>query len=69
MAKVHLRLSDSEFWDMAPRAFFCVISEYMEIRNYDLSLSAYVKSGGKLEQVYKPHRGDEVEELVDADWF
>jgi len=57
MARSYLRLTDDEFWDMAPKCFLAMMDEWRGIEDYRAQLAAYLNQGGTL-----PGKDDDNEE-------
>lgn len=55
MGRTYLRLTEDEFWGMAPKTMFCMIAEWFEIEDYRATCQAVVNNGGKLPERSKPH--------------
>lgn len=70
MARTFLRLTDNEFWDMAPRTLFCMIAEWNEIEDYRAMIQAMANNGQELPSRTKPHEPEEEQFFyVDPDCF
>ena len=69
MAKACLRLSDQEFWDMAPKTFFAMLSEYNSIENDRAARFALAYHGKKLPEVEKAHAKKPAPKLVNPFFF
>jgi hypothetical protein len=63
VARSFLRLTDSEFWDMAPKTLFCMIAEWQVIEDQKAMVQAIASNGQSLPHRTKPHDPD-VEEDV-----
>lgn len=48
MARSYLRLTDAEFWDMAPKCLMAMIDEWRGIHEYQAQLAAFLNNGGTL---------------------
>lgn len=48
MARSELRLTDAEFWDMAPKCLMAMIEEWRGIEEYRAQLAAFLNQGGTL---------------------
>ena len=49
MARGYLKLSDVDFWDMAPKCLFAMVAQWREIEEYNIKVQKYVNDGGILE--------------------
>lgn len=48
MARTELRLTDAEFWNMAPRTLMAMIDEKKKIDEYGWKVLAFLNQGGQL---------------------
>ena len=60
MARSYLRLTDDEFWNMAPKCLMAMIEEWRGIEDYRAQLAAYLNQGGQL-----PGKDEEDEEYFE----
>jgi hypothetical protein len=49
MAVSFLRLTPSDFWNMAPRTLLAMIDEYNDIKKCEWTMERHINSGGKVE--------------------
>jgi hypothetical protein len=69
MAKSRLRLSDKEFWNMAPKTFFAMLSEYNDIENALCYKMAIAHNGEKLPESEKAHKPAPPAKVVNPFFF
>ena len=69
MARSSLRLTDDEFWDMAPKCLFAMIDEYEELQKYNAILCAMANNGQELPGRKKKEKAQEPGPLVNPFFF
>ena len=48
MARSYLRLTDEEFWSMAPKCLMAMIEEWRGVEEYHWKVQAFLNQGGTL---------------------